>query len=286
MSRRRLHRGPLALVLITMPFITVVLGGSPAAWAADESVAPDPASVAVAERRAAEAFQAYAKKEYAAAVDLYLEAYAAAPSGSILYNIARIYDLKLHNRSLAITFYRRYIGDPGAQTELIETSNQRLRELRNSEVAASQSAEDSSVADGRSDLRARPPVAGGAPEGSPDRPGGWWSRRRVGMALGAAGVAAIGIGGAFGLAAMSKANTAKGVCDGNDCTSQQGVDAAKSARTDALFSTIGFASGGALLLTGAALFFWTGEGSAEHPGVHLEAYTTASQASLQVVGRW
>jgi hypothetical protein len=264
--------------------IAVVLAFSPPAWA-DESVAPDPASVAAAERRAAEAFQAYAKKEYAVAVDLYLEAYSAAPSSSILYNIARIYDLKLHNRSLAITFYRRYVADPGAQTELIETSNQRLHDLRNSEVTASKAADDSAGGESRVDPRAHP-ASPGAPDGSQERPGAWSTTRWVGAALGAAGVAGMVVGGGFGLAAMSQANTAKGLCDGNACTSQQGVDAAHTARTDALFSTIGFAGGGALLVTGAALFFLGVDRSVEQPGVHLEAYTSASQASLQVVGRW
>ena len=101
---------------------------------AQESAPADPSSVSLAERRAADAFTAYNKKEYAAAIALYLEAYDAVPSGSILYNIARIYDLKLHNRPSAIAFYRRYLADPGAQTDLVDISNQRLHELRGAQI--------------------------------------------------------------------------------------------------------------------------------------------------------
>src|SRR6187549_514967 len=85
----------------------------------DEPAASESSAVTLSEQRAAEAFSAYSNKDYAAAVALYLQAYQAAPSGSILYNIARIYDTKLADRPLAITFYRRYIADPGAYTERI-----------------------------------------------------------------------------------------------------------------------------------------------------------------------
>jgi tetratricopeptide (TPR) repeat protein len=268
MSRRRIplrsSAGAALAVLLAISFV-------PARAAADEPSPPDASPVSVAERRAAEAYQAYAKKDFAAAIALYLQAYDAAPSGSILYNIARVYDLKLHDRAHALAFYRRYVADPDAQADLVAVSNQRLRELSNVEVAPV-------VRD------AHPQTASEPVE---PRRGGWSALRWTGVAVGAVGLAGIGIGSGYGLAAMSKANVAKGSCDGNACTSQVGIDAAKNARSLATVSTVGFVAGSALLAAGVALFLSSGERSAERPSqVQLEALATPSAASLQVVGRW
>jgi tetratricopeptide (TPR) repeat protein len=271
MSRQRIR-----LWLSLGAALAVMAAGSPAA--ADEAGAPDASPVSVAERRAAEAFQAYSRKEYQAAITLYLQAYDAAPSGSILYNIARIYDLKLQDRAQAVTFYRRYVADPEAQADLVEISNQRLRELRNTDAASPAAAGAARTLDS---------VSRADHEGVDQQPGGWSTLRWAGVAVGAAGLAGIGIGSGFGLSAMSRANVAKGVCDGNACTSQAGVDAAKTARSQATVSTVGFAAGGALLAAGAVMFFSGGEKTIERqPEVHLEALASPSAASLQVVGRW
>lgn len=269
MSRRR--RISLRSSLGAALAVLVALSFVPARAAADEPSPPEASPVSVAERRAAEAFQAYAKKDYAAAIALYLQAYDAAPSGSILYNIARVYDLKLHDRVHAVAFYRRYVADPDAQAELVTFSNQRLRELSNTEIAPV--------------VRDPTPQTASATIEQPR--GGWSALRWTGVALGAVGLAGIGIGSGYGLAAMSKADVAKGSCAGNACTSQVGIDAARNARTLATVSTVGFVAGGALLAAGAALFFSGGERSAERPSaVQLEALATPSAASLQVVGRW
>jgi tetratricopeptide (TPR) repeat protein len=253
---------------------------------ADDTAAADPSSVSQSERRAADAFAAYNKKEYAAAIALYLEAYDAAPSASILYNIARIYDLKLHNRPSALAFYRRYVADPAAQGDLIDIANQRLRELRNTEIATARVADDGAVRTDGGTAHARDAVPRAAHDASEERRGGWSTLRWTGVALGAVGLVGVGVGGGFGLAAMSRASTAKDQCDGNACVSQQGVDAARTAHSDATVATIGFAGGGALLLTGVALYFLGGEKAGEESPVHLEARVTTSTTSLQVVGRW
>jgi tetratricopeptide (TPR) repeat protein len=65
------------------------------------------AEVVLAEKKAAQAFEAYQAKRFAEAVGLYLEAHRAAPNADVLYNVARIYDAKLGDRPLAISFYRR-----------------------------------------------------------------------------------------------------------------------------------------------------------------------------------
>jgi hypothetical protein len=268
MSRRQIHQRSLLGAAVA---VLVAFSLAPVRAAADE---PDASAVNVAERRAAEAFQAYAKKDYATAIALYLQAYDAAPSGSILYNIARIYDLKLHDRAQALAFYTRYVADPEARPELVAVSHQRLRELTN--------ADNGDVAPVVRDAAPR-----AAPEAADQRRGGWSSLRWTGVAAGAVGLAGIGIGSGYGLAAMSKADVAKGSCNGNACTSQAGVDAAKNARSLGTISTAGFLAGGALLAAGAVLFFSGSERSVESPSeLHLEALATTSAASLQVVGRW
>lgn len=254
--------------------VLLALSLAPVRAAADEPPSTDASPVSVAERRAAEAFQAYAKKDYATAIALYLQAYDAAPSGSILYNIARIYDLKLHDRAQALAFYRRYAADPEAQPELVALGNQRLRELSN-----------------RGNAEVTPLVRDATPRAAPEsveqRRGGWSPLRWTGVAVGAVGLAGIGLGSGYGLAAMSKANVAKDTCNGNACTSQLGVDAARNARSLGTVSTVGFVAGGALLAAGAVLFFSGSERSVEPPSdLHLEALATTSAASLQVVGRW
>lgn len=257
---------------------------------AQETTGTESSPVTASERRAAEAFQAYTRKEYAAAVALYLEAYDAAPSGSILYNIARIYDMKLADRPLAIVYYRRYISDPGAYTERIEVANQRLVELRRAEISASKSTEPAPSprpSDAAATERASAPQPSRDPAQEPR--GGWSTLRWSGAAVGAVGLVGVGIGAGFGLSAMSKASTANESCAGNACTSQQGVEAARAANTSATISNIGFGAGGALLLTGAALFLWGGERTPERlprAEIQWETQATSSGVSLRLSRTW
>src|SRR4051812_29210658 len=80
-----------------------------------EQTQEDPAqNVARAEEYASQAFDAYSQQDYPRAVALYQQALAASASPDIIYNLARIYDLKLKDRALSIEFYERYTADPGA----------------------------------------------------------------------------------------------------------------------------------------------------------------------------
>src|SRR5262245_9879778 len=122
---QRLHR-----VLTTRSGLACValLLGAPSAWA---EPAPAPAAdVALSERYAARAYEAYKRKDYQSAIALYQKALEAAPSADILYNIARIYDLREADRALAISFYGRYVDDPGALPDRIELVKRRLAVLR------------------------------------------------------------------------------------------------------------------------------------------------------------
>lgn len=86
-------------------------------------------------------------------------------------------------------------------------------------------------------------------------------QRVLGIALGAAGVVGLGVGTFFGLSASSDWSDAKKDCDDfpYGC-SQSALDARESATSKATLSTIGFIAGGALLATGAVLFFTASSG--------------------------
>ena len=237
-------------------------------------------AIALAEQKAAQAFEAYQGKRFAEAVALYIEAYGAAPDADILYNVARIYDTKLGDRPLAINFYRRYIGDPGAVADRIQLANERLVALREAELAASPPAAP----------RAAPAVAAPVPVVGARS----WSKTEVtGVVMAATGVVALGVGAGFGLAAMSEARTSRDLCDGSVCREQRGIDAAKKATDHALVSTIGVASGGALLALGAAFYFWLGGEPSERPeqaagSLELGAQLAQSAGgwSLELAGSW
>lgn len=250
---QRVHRvltlsSGLACVALTL--------GVPHARAADPTP-PPAADVTLSERYAARAFEAYKRKDYQSAIALYQKALEAAPSADILYNIARIYDLGLRDRALAISFYSRYANDPGAVPNRIEVATKRLGELRAAELAA--------VAPPSADTAA--PTAVVAPQPPPTasaRPKETSTGLTTGaIVAGSIGLVGIGLGVGFGLAAQSDLEESDRYCDGNQCTSQIGVDAAKDANREANIATIGFAAGGTLLALGAVLWIVSG-GSGEH----------------------
>jgi hypothetical protein len=248
--------------------------------------------VVVAEQTAARAFQAYREKRFAEAVALYLDAYRAAPSADILYNVARIYDAKLGDRPLAISFYRRYISDPGAVADRIQTANERLVALRDAELAATQptsSSEGAPARGGGAPARSAPAPAPAEPESS------WNGAEVTGAVLGATGIVALGIGTGFGIAALNERQTMRDLCEDNVCSEQRGIDAAASASDHATLSTIAFASGGALLALGAAFYFWLGDEPSEGPRqasdtpdtrLRLGAGATAGGLALELGGAW
>ena len=239
--------------------------------------------VAIAEQKAARAFDAYEGKRFAEAVALYIAAYEASPNGDILYNIARIYDVKLGDRPLAINFYRRYITDPGAVAGRIQIANERLVALREAELAVSRPVTMSTAGS------AAPAVAA-APATSAS---GWTGTEWTGAILAATGVVGIGIGAGFGVAAMNETRTSHDLCDGSLCREQRGIDAAEAATDHALVSTIGFASGAALLALGAVVYLAGGQPSEKlaqtaSGGLALDGRLSQNHGgwSLELTGAW
>jgi tetratricopeptide (TPR) repeat protein len=269
---------------LLVPCLVTAFSSPVSAAQADGSEAD--AEVALAEKKAAQAFEAYQAKRFAEAVGLYLEAHRAAPNADILYNVARIYDAKLGDRPLAISFYRRYIADPGAVADRIQVANERLITLREAELAVARAAP-------ATDAPPATPSDGSGSAASALEPG-WSTPEVIGAVMGITGVVAIGVGAGFGIAAMRETQTMHDLCEGNVCSEQRGIDAAESASDHATISTIGFVSGGALLAFGAAFHYWLGSEPSESPkqasdaGLRLGAHMGRNPGAfgLELGGSW
>ena len=86
-----------------------------------------------------------------------------------------------------------------------------------------------------------------SPSTSTPPPSPW---RPLGFITGAVGLAGIGVGSAFGIAAISDKSTVDANCFGAKGCTQPGADAASAGRTNAILSDVGFAAGGTLLAVG------------------------------------
>lgn len=202
----------------------------------------DSDAVAKAQQAADEALKAYQAGEYAKAISLYLESYKLAASAETLYNIASIYEKKLHERDLAIEYYRRCSASSDASAELVGKATAHIAALTKEKEA--EGAPKSAPA--TSSAPAAPAPAKPESDGS--------TMRTVGWITAGAGLASIGIGVFFGLSAKSKhADATSAGCANGLCPSAAGVDSERSANSAARISTIGFVAGGVLAAGGLAL---------------------------------
>lgn len=263
-----LHRWLVVSVIISSSW-----AAAPGARAEGSTSASD---VARAESYAADAFDAYTRKDYAASVALYLKALETAPTADMLYNLARIYDGNLKDRQLAIDYYRRYVRDPGADPARLRTSNERLSQLLELETINSETppiqkrAELPANADDRATT---PAVASGS---------GITGTQMLGILALTAGVSGLGIGVGFGVSAKSDSDVANKFCKGNACSSQQGVDASRDASRAATISTVGFIAGGVLSALGTVVLIL---GSSEkEPERSVASVSIAPLAGPHLVG--
>lgn len=262
-------------------WLAVLALGMGTAARADAQNAPQQRDVALAESYAEQAFEAYERREYAEAVALYQQAYEAASSADALYNIARVYDVGLRDRPLAISYYRRYLSEPGATPERIGRASERLTQLR--EAEASELAATSPP-------RASPPAAT-APRGpsSTHSEPGRSALQVAAVVTGTVGLLGAGAGAALGLSVLADAKTVDTLCEGNRCSSQRGVDVAKSASTKAFVATLGVSIGAGLMVTGVALWLLEPGGSREPDrGISLRLTPVAGRSKLgmELSGAW
>jgi hypothetical protein len=208
-----------------------------------------------AEDLAAIAYDQQAAGQYADAIGSYLEAYKLSGAAIILFNVAVIYDHKLHEESLASDYYRRYLGLADADPELARKATSSLEALnraRKLREASSQTAPASSAA----------PPAASAPEATaplppaaapPTSEGGSW-QRTTGFVVGGVGLLALGATAVLSVVAKVQDGDANAYCNGNACTDQRGVDLAKSSGDFSTAATVTFIGGAALLAAGVVLY--------------------------------
>lgn len=227
-----------------------------------------------AERFAARAFKAYGRKNYRQAVALYNMAYHEAPGANILYNLARIFDLGLRDRTRAIRHYRRFLDHPSATRPQSEYAALRIDELQAIQVTERNALNPAAPAPRSNDDTPPQRSLGASTRGflapSPTSPAldappnAWSARQWAGIATAGVGIASLAVGTHFGLSAYSERDNWREDCVGNVCETEGGVEAARSAYDQANVATIALATGGGLLALGSALF-WVGTTKEKDP---------------------
>jgi hypothetical protein len=109
-------------------------------------------------------------------------------------------------------------------------------------------------------------VLGSAPLTPPTPRRGQSAQKIVGFAGGAAGVAALVLGGVFGALTATEASKQTSDCPRSDCTAPGHAQALADhtmAVADGTVSTVAFIAGGALVLGGAVLVLATSRGSTQ-----------------------
>lgn len=243
--------------------------------------------VARAEGYAADAFEAYTRKDYPAAVALYTKALETAPTADMLYNLARIYDGKLKERQLAIDYYRRYVRDPGAEPTRLRAVNERLSQLLELEAISTETPPVRQPAEAPSDATSS--SGNRAPARAIEQESGITGMQVLAIVTLTAGVTSLGIGGGFGLAAKSDADVAHDFCDGNACRTQRGVDASRDAKSAATISTIGFIAGGVLSALGIVTLVIASsadESERKVASLSLSPLTGPNLVGTQLAGQW
>jgi len=266
--------------VLAAPLLAAAMSVSASARADAPPAAEVADQLSAAEHFAAQAFEAYGKKQYSEAVALYEQAYASVPSADALYNIARVYDIGLQDRARAIAAYERCLSEPGASLERLARASERLLVLRRSESAKLESRHTPVPAG---------VVAAQTPAPSePDPHAGSSSLRVAALISGAAGVVSLGVGLGFGVAVLADADEANAACEGNLCTSE-GVAAAQSASTKATLATTGVCVGAGLLITSATLWLLGAESDSEDevpPGVRFTPVASPSELGMALGGTW
>jgi hypothetical protein len=138
------------------------------------------------------------------------------------------------------------------------------------------------------------PVAG--PRTPDSRPGnasapGLGGRRILGLVMGGAGVAGLGVGTVFGVLASSAWNSAKSACGGDTshCSNVAAASADRSTtQTDGTVSTTAFVAGGVLLVAGTIVFLTAGHHAEREPapGVAILPDFGRGQGGVSIVGQF
>jgi tetratricopeptide (TPR) repeat protein len=281
---------------------------TPRAQGQEADAAVPTESAADVEQIASRAYELQVAGRYGEAIAAYLKAYELSSAGAALLNVATIYDRRLHDRALAADYYRRYVRAPDADPPLVERANGRLAVLeRGDEVdGGAQALRRPGEAEPASAivpaapmpsaaLPPDPPILPAAPAPAPppdldSRSADAW--KTLGLVVGGAGVASVGVSLVLGALAMVKNNAADMMCNGSVCPSENGVRLAQdsgrlaTASTIAFFAGLALAGGGITIVLAAPKARGAASGATSNRGVALAASPTAGLrfAGLDVQG--
>ena len=225
-----------------------------------------------------QAFELTAAGKYSEAIGAYMKAYEISKAGAVLYNIATIYDRRMHERALAMEYFRRYLQATDAEAEFARRATERLSALK---------AEEAAEAKMRSSVRVEPPPPAPPPPAPlppdlplPSKPS---PLRPAGLVIGAIGLGAVGGALILGAVAKSKNDTANESCGPSSCSTSQGFDSEHQAGNFATASTVTFVAGATLLVLGVTLFIAAPHGSAA-TSIAIAPGASSSGGGLSVVG--
>jgi serine/threonine-protein kinase len=139
---------------------------------------------------------------------------------------------------------------------------------------------------------AAPPISGeaGAMSPAPLAPaakssGGLTTQQTLGIVTGGVGIIGVGLGGYFGVRAISQNSDAEQHCPKEGfCSNQVGVDLTNEARDNASASNIAFALGAGLVAVGAVLYLTGGRSDTER--VALVPLLSPGAAAASISGRF
>ena len=218
--------------------------GVAAAQPADPAQDKAKASAAYARGRAQ-----YAATDYRAAAASFLEAYAADPDPGYLFNAGQAFRFA-GDCAQAARSYRQFLGAVSSAPNLDKVRSY-LDEM------------DACVRRQLPPPPPPPPPPSPAPPAAPDDPGA--TRRHVGLALGAAGLAAVGAGVWFHHDVLYFENRSRRCTAELPCTATQFAHLDDRGRTASALAVAAYAAGGAALVGGTALYLLGRRPDAEPP---------------------
>jgi hypothetical protein len=228
-----------------------------------------------------QAYELTTQNKYSEAIGAYMKAYEISHAGAILFNIATIYDRKLHERALAMEYFRRYLQATDAVPDFARKAAERLSELK---------AEDAAEARTRSSVQVTAPAAAQTidttfPTASPPPPEtGPSPLKPIGIVVGAAGIVGIGTSLVLGAVAKSKNSDANQSCTATSCSTMQGVTLEHQAGDFATASTVTFIAGASLLAVGVTLFLVAPRSSSSAGSITVAPTVGASSGGLRLEG--
>jgi tetratricopeptide (TPR) repeat protein len=257
----------------------------------------DGSNQVAAQQLAAQGFEAYKAGRYHAALELYRQALEAHPAAALYFNVARIHETKLSAPDKAIEYYRKVLQAPDVTEALVEKSLARIRVLTallaqpNQPEGQAPPPKPAEPPEGQPPPAARQPRAA-VEDGQETSQGS--SQETIGYVVGISGLVAVGAGLGLGGWALLERGNARKTCDGDQCTTQDGVDSMNTAYDLITASTITLAVGGALSAVGLGMVLFAPErnpddqdAATNHPatartGLRLSIIPTSGGAQLQL----